>query len=157
MRKPSKVITVLALLATLVVALLILGIFLFREPKYEGKTAREWIYLLDPHVDQRAQHDRASEALARIGAAAIPTIRDILQTAELTPVHKLKLLAQRYRLLPPDSLELAERQYRASRAAYKIAEDAGADISSLVPHLSFHLTNSNYADTENGRALAHAG
>jgi len=31
------------------------------------------------------------------------------------------------------------------------------DISSLVPLLAHHLTNSNYADTENGRALANAG
>jgi len=150
--KPS-----LAALLAIAALFLITGAVLLREPKYEGKTAREWIYLLDPHVDHRAQHDYASEVVVRIGAAAIPVIRDILKEPKLKPLQKLKILAQRHRLLSPDPLQLSDRQFRASRAAYKIAEGADVDISSLVPLLSFHMTNSNYADTENGRALANAG
>ena len=41
-------------------------------------------------------------------------------------------------------IPLADRQLRAARAAYMIAERSDVDISSLVPILSFHVTNSNY-------------
>ena len=158
MRQRSYRKHIVAALLAAISLLLIVTAILLRERKYEGKTAREWIYLLDPHVDHRDQHDHASEVLVRIGPATIPTIRDILQEPKFKPLQKLKILAQRYRLLPPDPLEIGERQYRASRAAYKIAEGADVDISSLVPLLAYHLTNSpNYSGTETGRALAGAG
>ena len=158
MRKRLHLRTLFLTLGALVALFLIITAILLRERKYEGKTVREWIYLLDPHVDHRAQHDHASEELTRIGAAALPTIRDILQEPKFPPLQKLKHLAQRCRLLAPDTLDLADRQYRASRAAYKIAENADVDISSLVPLLTYHLTNlPNYFGTENGRALAGAG
>lgn len=157
MRSRWKFRNVLAVIAAVGSLLLVGGVVLTREPKYEGRTAREWIYLLDPHVDHRAQHDMAAEAVVKIGGAAVPTIRDILREPRVTVLQKIKVLAQRYRFLPPDSIELADRQYRAARAAYMIAESGDVDISSLVPLLSFHLTNSNYAEVENGRALANAG
>ncbi len=140
------------------ILLLMIGTaIVLRERKYEGKTAREWIYLLDPHVNFRAQHDAAAEVVARIGAEAVPVIRDILREPRSRPIERLRILAQRFRVLPPDTVRMADRQYRASRAAYLIAERSEVDISVLVPLLSYHLTNSNYADVENGRALASAG
>jgi HEAT repeat protein len=48
-------------------------------------------------------------------------------------------------------------QYRAARAAYKLAEASRADIAALVPVLVPHVTESNYLDSEAGRALAAAG
>ena len=129
---------------------------LLRERKYEGRTVREWIYSLDPHVDARAQHDEASQVIERLGTNCIPVISSILSEPGKGIAERIKVLGERFRFIPREKLQLAERQYRASRAAYKIAE-SDVDISSLVPTLAHHLTNSNYADTENGRALANAG
>jgi hypothetical protein len=38
-----------------------------------------------------------------------------------------------------------------------LAEGANVDISRLIHQLTFHFTNSNYAASENARALANAG
>ena len=146
--------------STLLIALILffaITPLLFRERKYEGRTIREWIYSLDPHVDARAQHEQASEVVVRIGTNCLPVISSILSEPREDIAESIKLLGQKLGVIPREELSLNDRQYRASRAAYKIAEGADVDISSLVPLLAHHLTNSNYADTENGRALANAG
>ena len=131
---------------------------LLRERKYEGRTIREWIYALDPHVDAREQHDRASEVVVRIGSNCIPVMSAILsEPKQLGMAERIRMLARKLGVMPREELPLSERQYRASRAAYKIAEGADVDIRSVVPLLGYHLTNSNYGDTEAGRALANAG
>jgi hypothetical protein len=157
MRKRSHLRLVLIALVALASLVLAITAVLRREPKFEGKTTRQWIYLLDPHVDYSAQHDHASEVISRIGPRAVPVIRDILSEPKIPALQKLKMLAQRYRILEHDPLPLADRQLRASRAAYKVAESGNTDISSLVPLLAFHLTNSSYSNVESGRALAGAG
>ena len=92
MRKRRYLGTLISFLILVALSLLFVALLL-REPKYEGKTARQWILLLDPHVDFRAQHDQAADAIARIGANAIPTIRQILEEPKLTPLQKLKNLS----------------------------------------------------------------
>ena len=97
MRSRWKFRNVLAVIAAVGSLLLVGGVVLTREPKYEGRTAREWIYLLDPHVDHRAQHDMAAEAVVKIGGAAVPTIRDILREPRVTVLQKIKVLAHQHR------------------------------------------------------------
>src|SRR5688572_32784932 len=105
---------------------------LFRDRKYEGRTIREWIHALDPHVDARAQHEQASEVVVRIGTNCIPVISSILSEPRGDMAESIKLLGRRVGVIPREAVPLNERQYRASRAAYKIAESADVDISSLV-------------------------
>jgi hypothetical protein len=126
-------------------------------PEYRGKTVTEWIFLLDPDVTKQKQHDEAVVALQRIGAAALPEIERILRRQPGSWREKLRDLAVRVHLLAWEQPALAEKQFRASRAAYELAELADVDISDLIPLLTYHFTNSSYAEVENARALADAG
>src|SRR5687768_3387810 len=113
--------------STLLIALILVFAIiplLFREPKYEGKTIREWIYALDPHVDAREQHDRASKVLRQIGTNGVPVITSILTEPRRNTSERIRNLAQKFGLIPRETLWLGDRQHRASRAAYKLAEDA---------------------------------
>ena len=51
MRKRSHLRLVLIALVALASLVLAITAVLRREPRFEGKTTRQWIYLLDPHVD----------------------------------------------------------------------------------------------------------
>jgi hypothetical protein len=157
MRTGKKLRRVASILVIALILFFAITPLLFREPKYEGKTIREWIYALDPHVDARAQHDEAAEVLRRIGTNGVPVIASILSEPKGGIAEQFRNLAEKFGVIRREILWLGDRQHRASRAAYKLAEDANVDISSLVPLLSHHLTNSNYAEVENGRALANAG
>jgi HEAT repeat protein len=128
-----------------------------REPVHKGRPVSDWIYRLDPDVNARARHDEAAEELRRIGQPVVPVIRGILEEPRGRLAPRAKKLLQRLRIVPPDAQPLKERQYRAARAAYQLAEWDRADISSLAPSLVPHVTSSNYLDTEAGRALAAAG
>lgn len=138
-------------------ATLILLFVAAQEPKHAGRTISEWIAELDPHVEERARHDTAEEALLKIGPDAVPVIHRILAPQSGRLLAQAKPLLQRMRLLPPDRLSQSEMQYRAARAAYKLAEAGKANIDVLVPALIPHVTESNYLDSEAGRALAAAG
>lgn len=154
-RKYLYLAVVLSLAAVLLIATAVL--VTSREPVFEGKRVSEWIELLDPHVAKRDQHDQAAEAMRQIGAAAVPVIARMLEPETGRITERIPVLLRRFRILPPLTLSPNERHYRAARAAYTIAERSDADISSLVPRLTFHLLDSNYLDSEAGRALAGAG
>jgi hypothetical protein len=59
------------------------------------------------------------------------------------------------RLTKPDPMPPKEQVFRATRAACRLAESGKVDIRSLLPHLTFHFTNSHYG--EFSRALATCG
>lgn len=126
-------------------------------PKYDGKTVRDWLTLLDSGAKQTPDHDRAADAMVRIGAPAIPELERILRRKPKSFQEQFRRLAARLHLRKPDRIPLEEEQRRAARAAWVLADRAGADIGVLITSLQYHLTNSNYADPENGRALANAG
>jgi len=134
-----------------------IGWSMARVPRYEGKTLEQWLRLLDPDIQRARERERAGLALRGMGAAALPEVERILSERPKSPLQRIRDLAARWRLLNPPPLPLAERQSRAARAAWLLAEDSGVDISRLVPLLRFHFTNSNYAETEASRALARAG
>ncbi len=127
-----------------------------RTPQYNGKTLGEWLVMLDPSVDRRADHEQAREAIRHMGATALPYLRHILRSRPNSVREWLRDHAVRWHLMRPDKLSIRDQEYRAARAAYQLAEDAGVNIASLVPDLRFHFTNSNYAETEMARALARA-
>jgi len=98
--------------STLLIALILVFAIiplLFREPKYEGKTIREWIYALDPHVDARAQHDRASEVLKQIGTNGVPVITSILSEPKRGIAEPIRNLSQKFGLVPREMLSLGDR------------------------------------------------
>jgi len=154
--KPKKfklLAAVLALLALLVAA----GFLVAPKPKlYQGKTVRQWVAMLDMHVDNQKQRDEASRALVKIGPEALPEIQHILAW-RLGPMETVRNYAVRFHFLQPRTIPQRELQSRACEAAYHLAEEANVDISSLVPNLRYHFTNGTYADSNSGRALARAG
>lgn len=147
------------LAAVLITVLLIVAVGLFALPKpklYQGKTVRQWVALLDTHVDRQKQRDEASWALVQIGAAALRELEHILAWRP-GPLETLRGHAVRFHLLKPHTIPPLELQSRACEAAYHLAERAQVDISRLVPQLLYHFTNGTYADSSSGRALAGAG
>jgi hypothetical protein len=128
-----------------------------RPPAYRGKTVGQWVALLDSHVDYREQREEASQALAQIGAPALPELERLLSRRQNPWREIARRYAIRYRLLKPDSIHPLELQSRGCEAAYILAERANVDIHSLVPHLTYHFTNGTYADSNSGRALARSG
>jgi hypothetical protein len=126
-----------------------------RPPTYEGKTVEDWLLLLDLDTARSAERDRAWTALARMGAAALPDLERILSQRSNKRPQWWKGYMIRLHLKKPDALLPHERIYRATRAVYILAESGKVDTRSLVPHLAFHFTNSNY--TECPRALANSG
>jgi hypothetical protein len=152
--------TKLLVLACLVVIIGAAVLFLTPSdhmPEYDGKTLSEWLVLLDPDVDRKNDHERAWFAIVQMGPAAVPYLHDILSSRPAPWKEQLQGYAVRWHLMKRPKLSLFEKQYRAARAAYALAESAKVDISALVPELRYHLTNSGWADTEMVRALAGAG
>ena len=147
----------LGLCLVVALALGVLAISVWSKPKvYQGKTARQWVSLLDMHVDYRQQRDEASWALVQMGTSALPELERIL--AWRPGVREtVRNCAVRFRLAKPRPVAPLELQSRACEAAYHLAERADVDISRLVPHLQYHFTNGTYADSNSGRALAGAG
>jgi hypothetical protein len=123
---------------------------------YKGKTVRQWVSLLDMHVDHQPQRDEASWALVQAGSAALPEVERILVWRP-SVLETVRNFGVRLRIVKPRELSALELQSRACEAAYHLAERAGVDISRLVPHLQYHFTNGTYADSNSGRALARAG
>lgn len=68
--KPSR--RVLVRWGFCLLALLALGIltisYSWKPKPYQGKTVREWVGLLESHVDHQKQREEASWALVQIGA-----------------------------------------------------------------------------------------
>ena len=131
------------------------------KPKlYQGKTVSEWVVLLDPHVSQRVQRDAASWAIVQIGSNAVPELQRILarrRTAMSSLTDKVRGYAIRFGFAKPPPIHPLELQSRACEAAYNLAERSNVDITSLIPHLTYHFTNGTYADSPAPRALAGAG
>ncbi len=145
----------LCLLVTL--ALGVIGISnLPRPPLYQGKTVRQWVSLLDMHVDHQKEREQASSALIQIGAAALPELERILAWRP-SNMETIRNYAVRLRIAKPRAIHPLELQSRACEAAYHLAEGAKVDISGLVPLLQYHFTNGTYAESNSGRALADAG
>ena len=138
-------------------ALGVMGIStLSRPPLYQGKTVRQWVSLLDMHVDHQKEREQASSALVQIGAAALPELERILAWRP-SNMETIRDYAVRFRIAKPRAINPLELQSRACEAAYHLAEGAKVDISGLVPLLQYHFTNGTYADSNSGRALARAG
>ena len=145
-------------MAALVLAAVIGGLWPSPRPaQYGGKTLSEWLVMLDPHVDRAADHEKASVAIRQLAKAALPGLGHILHSRPNRIREWIRGYAVRWHLIKPAKLSFEEWEFRAARAAYHLAEDADVSIAQLVPDLSFHLTNSNYAETEMARALARAG
>jgi hypothetical protein len=147
------------LVAVLLAVLLITGAGLFAWPKpklYQGKTVRQWVGLLDPHVDNQKQREEAAWVVVQIGPAALPELESILAWRP-GPLESLREYAVRFHLWKPRPIPPLHLQSRACEAAYHLAERGNVDISSLVPHLQYHFTNGTYGDSSSGRALAGAG
>ena len=148
---------IIAMLLLLLAAIAGLLFTLPRTPQYNGKTLSEWLVMLDPNVDRAADHKKAAEAINQMGAAALPQLGHILRSRPNSISQRIRDYAERWHLMKPPNLILQGQQLRAARAAYNLAEDVDVNIAGLVPDLRYHLTNSNYADTEMARALARAG
>lgn len=148
----------------LLLALVTIPALVLREPpRYEGRTIREWIADIDPDTNATERRENANNALARIGADALPEIERILAGRSnrfdrlvattkglLTRLHLLKPV-------PPPAIGERELQSRACEAACTLATRTEVDIRRLIPFLSFHCTNGSYADSNSGLALAVAG
>jgi hypothetical protein len=147
------------LIAILLLAFaLLLAVLFWPRPQpatYEGKTVDEWLLQLDPNVAREKEHDRARIALERMGTNALPDLERILSQRPNKRREWWKGWLVRFHLSKPDTLLPHEWNYRAARAAYMIAESGNVDIRRLLPHLSYHFTNSNYG--EFSRALTRAG
>jgi HEAT repeat protein len=145
----------LCLLMALVLGVIIISAF--SKPKlYQGKTVRQWVSLLEMHVDYQKQRNEASWALVQIGADALPELERILAWRR-SAIETIRNYAVHFRIAKPRAIHPLELQSRACEAAYHLAERANVDISGLVPHLQYHFTNGTYADSNSGRALARAG
>jgi HEAT repeat protein len=147
-------------LVALVLAIASIALVLFTAPKrpqFSGKTATQWLMMLDAHVDKRKEHDDAASALCQIGQGVVPELRRILRRRPGSIPEVVRQVATRFHLLRPEPLPLYEHQSRAARAAYILAERANADISALIPDLRFQLIQSRYAEAECARALVNAG
>lgn len=148
-------------LTALILVVLVVSAAILLWPKkaavYQGKTVYEWLVLLDPHVSQTASHEQARLALVAMGKAALPELEKLLSEKPGGVSERVRNYLVRFRLLRPRPLTLHQQEHRASRAAYILAEDASIDIRRLIPHLVWWYTNSNYAVSENTRALARAG
>jgi hypothetical protein len=141
------------LIATITLASLIVP----QTPTYEGKTPEQWLCTLNPDSGKADENRQALVAMRELGASALPQIRRVLRSRPNSPSQKLRALAVRLRLVKAPDLTFPNLQFRAGRAAYALAEDAGVDISSLVPDLRYHLMNTPFSGTEMARALAQAG
>ena len=146
LRRPIRLLLVGAVLA---------AIFWFapKRPTYEGKTAEEWLLMLELDSGARADNFDAHEALIRIGAAALPELERILSRRpnkwrDGWNGWKARL---RFAASPP----LHEQQFRAIRATFILAESGNVDIRPLLPQLTFHARNAE--QSEAFRALARAG
>jgi hypothetical protein len=128
-----------------------------KRPQIGGKTATQWVMMLDAHVDKRKEHDEAASALCHIGQPVVSELRPILRRHPGSIPEVVRQVATRLHLLRPEALPLYEQQFRAARAAYTVAERANADISTLIPDLRFQLIQSRYAEAECARALVNAG
>jgi hypothetical protein len=158
MNTPKKALlgTGICLLA-LVLALAIAAVSFLSKPEvHQGRTVRQWVSLLDMDVNRKQEREEASQALIRIGASALPEVERILAWRP-ERWESLRNRAIRLGLVQPHPIHPRELQSRACEAAYTLAERADVDISGLVPHLEYHLTNGTYADSNSGRALAAAG
>ena len=129
---------------------------LSRPKLYQGKTVRQWVSLLDMHVDYQKQREEAAWALVQIGPNALPDLERILAWRP-NVWETVRGYAVRFGLVKPRPIHPLELQSRACEAAYTLAERADVDISRLVPQLHYHFTNGTYADSNSGRALANAG
>lgn len=128
-----------------------------RAPRHDGKTLDEWLLMLDSNVERAADHEKASVAIHAMGASALPQLHQILRARPDSLTERIRIYAVRWKLIPRPKIPIQEKQFRAGRAAYQLAEGADVNIASLVPDLQFHLTNSNYAESEMARALVRAG
>jgi len=126
-----------------------------KRPSYEGKTVEQWLLQLDPNFARSAEHDRAWTALARMGTNALPDLERILGQRLNERREWWKGWMIHLHLTKPDPLPPHERISRATRAAYMLAERAKVDIRPLLPQLTFHFTNANFAEFP--RALANCG
>jgi HEAT repeat protein len=146
-----------ALCLLVLVAVVVVAISTGSKPKvYHGKTVRQWVSLLDSHVDHQKQRDEASWAMVQIGADALPDLERILAWRSGVS-ETVRDYAVRFRIMTPHPVRPLELQSRACEAAYNLGERGNVDISGLVPHLRYHFTNGTYADSNSGRALAAAG
>ena len=109
-----------------------------RPPEYGGRTLDEWLVLLDPHVDRKADHDKATDALSHMGPAALPRLSRILRSRPDSITQRIRDYAVRRHVMNPPRLIFQEQQFRAARAAYHLAEDADVNIAALVPDLRYH-------------------
>ncbi len=137
---------------------MLLAVWFWPRPQpatYEGKTVDEWLLQLDPDVARKKEHDRARIALERMGTNSLPDLERILSQRPNKQWGWWKGLMVRFHLSKPDALLPHEWNSRAARAAYMIAESGDVNIRRLLPHLSFHFTNSNFG--EFSRALARVG
>jgi hypothetical protein len=142
------------------VAIAITAIFLARSPRpnlYRGKSVREWVALLDPQSGQEKRREDASWALVQLGNKALPDLEAILAWRRNRLVDAARGYAIRFGLARPSSISPLDLQSLACEAAFNLAERAEVDISRLVPHLRYHLTNGTYADSNSARALVRAG
>lgn len=149
-----KIWTTVAVAAVLISA----GILLMsrRTVRYQGKTVYEWVAQLDPHVSKMAEHDQAQRALMAIGKEALPELQRLLRQRPHDVFEKVRWQLVRWRVLRVKRLTIYEEQKQASRAAWILAEDQ-VDIRPLIPDLVWWFTNSNFAGSDNARALVRAG
>jgi hypothetical protein len=152
--------------ASILAVFVFLGITLFYafpkspEPTHQGKTATQWIDLLQPALPMRFADPKmglATEAITNLGSSALPAIADILDPSKNMPssLSPFRRIAIRLRLRPNPSPS-SDRQTAAARAAAILAEKAHVDISPLAPFLIHHFTN-GAVESLHGCALAHAG
>lgn len=126
-------------------------------PRHQGQTVRDWLLLLDSRASRAGDYQRAADALVQMGAPAVPELARVLRRKPRSLQEQSRNLAVRLHLMKSERLPIEEEQARAARAAHILAEHAKVDIESLIPSLSYHLTNANYGDPENAHALALAG
>lgn len=148
------------ILITVAIAVLLVlaGILLAsrRTVTYQGKTVYEWVAQLDPRASKRAEDDQARRALMAIGEAAVPELQRMLQHRPHDFFEKVRWQFVRWRVLRVKRLTIYEQQKQASMAAWILAEDH-VDIRPLIPDLVWWFTFSNYAGSDNARALVGAG
>ena len=140
-----------------VLSIVAFGLMVLPKPKlYQGKTVRQWVALLDTHVDNQKQREGASSVLVQIGVAALLDLEPILAWRPGI-WENVRSYGVQFGFAKPREVNPSELQSRACEAAYSLAEQAHVDIGRLVPHLLYHFTNGTYADSSGGRALANAG
>src|SRR5206468_9675703 len=109
-----------------------------KRPTYEGKTVEELLLMLELGSGARADNFDASQALIRIGAAALPDLQRILSRRPNKWRDGWSGWKARLHLTASSPVTLEVQQYRALRATYILAGSGSVDIRPLLPQLSFH-------------------